>query len=221
MSDESIASRLNADFNKKTSFNGRYKDLKEKGLAGFETPRANFTVRQSPGKGVIAHILVNYRDLGAEKDVSQSLAYGLTVTFPQSMESTYDRVAKKNVHRFGRTKEAELNGVVEMLGMGGGTVLHWDKDILEIPAVAAKLQSIPGYTGALEKLLDDRRSYMASEEDIAPKDESLENFSKMNANVLRDLRSQVNGVPDNATMNEEWAKYLERQEQKKGQNFSI
>jgi hypothetical protein len=50
-----------------STINEQYHQRKSKGVADFEKLRGQLTFRQSPGKGIIANLLINYKDLSSEK----------------------------------------------------------------------------------------------------------------------------------------------------------
>lgn len=119
---------------KPKTINELYHTLVRHDLVGADKIRASFTVRRSPGKGIVCQLLLDYQDLTSPL-ISYSdyrYAYAASVVFPQCLEAPqYERIVRDSVGRYGRTKKAELYGAAVMLSSYTGYLVYKDDVVLE------------------------------------------------------------------------------------------
>lgn len=119
---------------KPKTINELYHTLVRQNLVGADKIRASFTLRRSPGRGIVCHLLLDYQDLTSPL-ISYSdyrYAYAASVVFPQCLEGTqYETIVRDSVRRYGRTQKAELYGAAVMLSSYTGYLVYKDDDVLE------------------------------------------------------------------------------------------
>lgn len=187
---------------KTVTVNDQYHHRKALGVADFETPRGKVAEQTSPGKGIVAKLLIDYQDLSREKRLrGNAYAHVVTATFPMSMERVYDRIADAAVRKHGRTQKAEMMATMEMLAQGGGNILFVDKALLEDPKIKAAFQKIPNFEAAYEKITDAARA------DQVP--DKTPEYEKVMASALEDVNFPQRPLSDDLKMHEEWKRYFE------------
>jgi hypothetical protein len=127
-----------------STINEQYHQRKSKGLADFEKLRGKLTFRESPGKCIIAQLLIDYKDLSSEKrNYANPYAYVASMVFPASMEADYKRLVDQNITRHGRTAKAEFLATAEMMSKDEGILVFSDKALLEDSRIKDQLNKIP------------------------------------------------------------------------------
>lgn len=119
------------------TLNQLYHALSARSLVGKDKARPKVAFQQSPGKGIVVILLLDFEDM-TQRPSAVSLgtyAYGAAVVFPQFMENTrYQQVVSDAIARYGQTggmSKAELFAACKMIDSAGGHVIFKDDSVLQ------------------------------------------------------------------------------------------